>query len=99
MKIATRIKQHQKTIADEKWEASGISMHAKDCQQGYLWEDVSTMKVENRKFERKVREALEIQKCETSPLDANGLNQDDGQYVTTNFWRPMLSYLRQKSLY
>ena len=46
-----------------------------------------------------VREALEIQFRQTSPRSEHGLNQDDGQYVTTSFWKPMFSYLREKSLY
>ena len=99
MKISSRVKQHKKTIDDRKWEASGISAHGKDCNQGFLWDKVSTLKIEEKKFERKVREAFEIQKCETSPRNANGLNQDDGQYVTTSFWKPMFAYMRQKSLY
>ena len=34
-----------------------------------------------------------------SQCNEHGLNQDDGQYVTTTFWKPMLSYLREKSLH
>ena len=98
LKISTRAKQHQKSIQDKKWESSGISQHAKDCDMGYDWDNIRELKLEERKFDRKVREALEIQRWETAPHNDHGLNQDDGQYVVTNFWRPMLSYLQQKSL-
>ena len=55
-------------------------------------------KTEERKFDRKVREALEIQLQQTSPHSDHGLNQDDGQYVTTSFWKPMLAHIRGKTL-
>ena len=72
--------------------------HGKSCKEGFLLEETKLLKVENRKFDRKVREALEIQFQETSSRNDHGLNQDDGQYVTTKFWKPMLSYLREKAL-
>ena len=99
LKVSTRIKQHERTIKDKKWDSSGVSFHAKTCKEGFDWENTSTLKIEDRRFDRKVREALEIQFRETSPRNEHGLNQDDGQYVTTTFWKPMLSYLREKSLH
>ena len=98
LKVSTRVNQHKKTIDDEKWESSGVSQHAKDCNMGFKWDDIKNIKAEERTFDRKVREALEIQRWETAPHNDRGLNQDDGQYVVTNFWRPMLSYLQEKSL-
>ena len=99
LKVSTRLEQHQKSITDKKWDLSGISNHAQSCKKGFEWDRSSVLKVEDRKFDRKVREALEIQFQETSPHSEHGLNQDDGQYVTTNFWKPMLSHLREKSLH
>ena len=99
MKVATRMQQHRKSIKDKKWDLSGISNHAKNCKQGFDWTSAKTIKIEEKKFDRKVREALEIQFRETSPRSEHGLNQDDGQYVTTQFWKPIFSYLREKSLY
>ena len=52
----------------------------------------------SKKFYRNVREALEIQVQETSPRNEHGLNQDDGQYVTTPFWKPMFSYLQENRI-
>ena len=93
------MEQHKKSIQDEKWDLTGISNHAKVCKQGFEWENTKTLTVEQKKFQRKVREALEIQLQDTSPHSEHGLNQDDGQYVTTNFWKPMFSNLRKKPLH
>ena len=98
MKTRTRIQQHQKSIVDKKWDLAGISSHAKTCRVGFNWEETTLLKTEERKFDRKVREALEIQLQQTSPHSDHGLNQDDGQYVTTSFWKPMLAHIRGKTL-
>ena len=98
MKTRTRIQQHQKSIVDKKWDLTGISSHAKSCRVGFNWEETTLLKTEERKFDRKVREALEIQLQQTSPHSDHGLNQDDGQYVTTSFWKPMLAHTRGKTL-
>ena len=82
LKVSTRVKQHEKSVKDKKW---GVSFHAKTCKEGFDWDNVKTIKIEDRKFDRKVREALEIQFHETSPRSEHGFNQDDGQYMTTTF--------------
>ena len=53
-----------------------------------------TVAVVNNKFERKVREALEIQKHDCY-YTKGGMNQDKGQYVNTTFWLPFMKYLRK----
>ena len=63
----------------------GIFSHAKDCKQGFDSKNVRTIKIEEKKFDRKVWEALGIYFRETSLHSEHGLNQDDGQYVTTQF--------------
>ena len=60
LKVSTRIKQHERTIKDKKWDSSGVSFRAKTCKEGFDWENTSTVKIEDRRFDRKVREALEI---------------------------------------
>ena len=55
---------------------------------GFDWEGKIVFKTKERRFERKVREAFEIQLQQKSPHSDHGLDQDDGQYVTTNFWKP-----------
>ena len=99
LKISTRVSQHKKNVDDEKWEISGITSHAKDCKEGLNWEEAKLLKIEENKFDTKVREALEIQFRETAPHSEHGLNLDDGQYVTSRFWKPMLSHLREKTLH
>ena len=58
---------------------SGISSHAQKCQEGFKWIDIEVLKVEERKFDRKVQEAFEIQLQESSPHNEHGLNQNYGQ--------------------
>ena len=94
MKIQTRMIQHQKTIHDGKWDSSGVSQYALNCHGQINWDEVETLKIDSNNFSRKVREALEIQYHETSPSD-HGLNQDDGQYVTTKFWKPFFVFLKK----
>ena len=88
--ISTRIKQHQKSIVDEKWEASGIANHKKSCNGSIIWNDIKNINIENNRFKRKVHESLEIQKNDTF---SNGMNLDIGSYVTSTFWRPLMKHI------
>ena len=54
LKVSTCLKQHQKSITDKKWDLSGISNHAQSCKKGFEWDRSSILKVEDRKFDRKV---------------------------------------------
>ena len=72
---------------------SAIASHALSNSCVPDWENTETLKIEPKRFERKVREALEIQHWRCGPQNG-GLNLDDGQYVTTAFWTPMFQYLR-----
>ena len=50
--------------------------------------------MEHNRFKRRVRETLEIKHRECGPRKAKGgVNLDDGQYITTNFWTPFFNYL------
>ena len=51
-------------------------------------------KIEKNKFDRKVREALEIQYNSCGPGNG-GMNLDDGKYVTTKFWTPYFASKRK----
>ena len=70
--------QHKKSIKDEKWRKTGlktsISNHVNLCNAGFDWNNVKTLKVEARRFQRKVREALEIQLQNTAPRTYNIVN-------------------------
>ena len=57
---------------------------------------MKTLKVEANRFNRKVRESLEIQYHGCGPKKG-GMNLDDGQYVKTKFWTPLFRYLRNKN--
>jgi len=61
-KVSTRLQQHQKDLLEKekKKTTSGVAEHACECDGTVDWSKVETIKVENKRFERKVREALEI---------------------------------------
>ena len=59
-----------------------------------LWEQTDTIKSEMNRFDRKVREALEIQYHKCGPKDGS-MNLDMRQYVKTLFWTPFFSHLRK----
>ena len=59
---------------------------------------MKTIKVEHKIFDRKVREALEIQHQECGP-SKGGTNLDNGQYVTTKFWTTFFKYLRNQRIH
>ena len=95
MKVSTRSAQHEESIRKEKWDNSGVALHAKHCKGNILFEETKTVKVINNKFDRKVRESLEIQKNRCHQRDG-GMNLDDGQYVNTKFWLPYFSFMRKQ---
>jgi predicted GIY-YIG superfamily endonuclease len=95
MKVSTRMKQHQKNVLEEKWEQSAIGYHKNKCPCNIKWEQTTTLKVEPKKFERKVRESIEIQYNKCGPKNG-GMNLDDGQFVKTQFWTPYFLYLRNQ---
>ena len=76
---------------------SGVTQHAKDCTGQIQFENVKTVPVIKNKFNRKVREGIEIQKHDCFYKDG-GMNQDKGQYVTTKFWIPLLKYLKKNEI-
>jgi len=82
------------TIEKGQWEKSGLAEHAKNCHGQFSWNETKTLKIDANRFSRKVREAIEIQFHQTAPRNG-GLNQDDGQYVTTPFWKPLLRHVSQ----
>ena len=95
LKICTRGQQHQKNVRQNIIDNSGIVNHSRKCNKGIDWEEMRTLKIESNRFERKVREALEIQYHECGPKKG-GMNLDDGQYVKTKFWTPFFRFLRKK---
>ena len=93
MQIRTRNDQHQESMRKEQWENSGAAAHSRTCD-GIQWDNTETLKVERRRFDRKVRETLEIQSHKCGP-EKGGMNLDNGFYVKTLFWTPFFTYLRK----
>ena len=93
-RICTRIDEHMINVQKEEHEKSGVSLHSKDCRGVIMFEEAETVAVVYNKFNRKVRETLEIQKNDCH-ISNGGMNPDKGQYVTTTFWIPLLKYLRE----
>ena len=59
LKVSTRLEQHKDP--GRKMGTHWYSGNAQNCQEGLKWIDVEFLKVLKRKFDRIVREALEIQ--------------------------------------
>ena len=81
----------------EEYEKSGVALHSRTCPGEIDFEGAETVAVIHNKFNRKVRETLEIQKHDCH-ISAGGMNPDKGQYVTTNFWVPFLKYLKKAGI-
>ena len=81
LQTRTRIKDRKGYIAKEKWDESGVSSHSKLCKD-VEWNEIETSKVERNRFDRKVREALEIQRCKCG-LNNAGINKNCRDYVKT----------------
>ena len=94
MKVSTRIKQHEKSSFDGNTEYSGVCAHDANCAGEIMWVKAETLKVEPRYYERKIREALEIQTRNTL---YDGNNLDSGQYLDHQFWLPTIKYFEKKS--
>ena len=93
-KICTRTNEHRKNTEKQEWEKSAVALHSKVCSEDIIFDNAETVKVVYNKFDRKVREALEIQKYDCHHKDG-GMNPDKGQYVTTKFWIPFFKYMRK----
>ena len=91
-KVSTRSMEHEESIRKEKWDNSGVVYHSNKCSGNIQFENTETVKVIYNKFDRKVRESLEMQKHGCHSRNG-GMNLDDGQYVKTKFWVPFFHYL------
>ena len=96
IQIRNRTSQHQDCVNKNNVAQSALAFHRKSCNASINWDGVTTLKIESRRFERKVREALEIQQHRCGPK-SGGMNLDDGQYVKTLFWTPLFTFLRRSA--
>ena len=72
-----------------------MAAHSNECDCTIRWEGTTTIAIEPVWFRRKVRESLEIRRLKTGPDDPNGINQDNGDYVTTNTWNSLFDKINQ----
>lgn len=93
-RILTRLSEHETNVDKEEWGKSAVALHSSRCDGRIQFEKAKTVAVVSGKFERKIRETLEIQKHDCHK-DDGGMNPDKGQYVTTKFWYPLLKYLKK----
>ena len=96
-RILTRTSEHADNIAKERW-AEPIAKHLHECGCQIDWTKSRTLKMSKNRFEREVREALEIQFHQSGP-ESGGMNDDNGRHLKTLFWTPMLQYLRDSGSY
>ena len=64
-----------------------MAAHSCQCEGIINFEKTETVKIIYNRFDRKVRETLEIQSNDCH-YSKGGMNADKGQYVTTNFGMP-----------
>ena len=93
-RVCTRIKEHEQYIEKGQWEKSGAAGHAQTCEGQIDFENTETVKILYNRFDRKVRETLEIQRHDCH-ITKGGMNPDKGQYVNNNFWIPFFRHLNQ----
>ena len=74
---------------------SGASEHAKVCQQGFRFQDATTLSVERFYFQRKIREAVEIRAQRRTVVPV--LNRDSGSFLKTNQWDVLLAEVAGRS--
>ena len=97
-KVITRTIEHQQDSVEHIWtiehkqgnlESSGATEHCLECHSQFSWLHPKTLSREARYKSRKIRESLEIirSKCNSSKMN---INRDDGNFVKTNTWTPLL---------
>ena len=75
--------EHEKDTEKLLVDKSGVPLHSSKCPGRIQFGNAETVAVVTNKFDRKVREALEIQKHDCYYTNG-GMNQDKGQYARVN---------------
>ena len=91
-KVLTRCIEHQQDSMKGNWESSGATEHTKECHGQFNWIHPRTIALMPNMYKRKVHEALEINRLKTlneTDKAFKVLNRDNGDYVTTNSWKPL----------
>ena len=92
-----RWKEHERAIHKKQWHHSGISQHYQHCQEPFNQENfevIHTMQDKKKGrlgYNLRMREAFEIRCHDSGP--GKGLNEDNGAYLKTDLWDPVLKSL------
>ena len=92
-KVLTRCTEHQQNSIKGNWKSAGATQHTKECHGQFNWIHPRTIAVMSNMYKRKVHEVLEIIKLKTlneTDKTFKVLNRGNGDYVTTNSWKPLL---------
>ena len=76
-KVLTRCIEHQQDSIKGNWESFGATEHTKECHEQFNWIYLRRIAVMSNMYERKVREALEINRLKT-------LNETDKTFKVLN---------------
>ena len=91
---ATRWKEHGRAVVKQQWKHSGISQHHQHCTHPFNednFEVLHTMQDKKKRrltYNLRMREAFEIRRHDSGP--GKGLNEDNGAYLKTDIWDPVL---------
>ena len=91
-KVLTRCVEYQQDSIKANWESSGATEHTKECHGQFSWIHPRTISIMSNMYKRKVREALGVNRLKTlSEIDKTFkvLNKQNGDYITTNSWKPL----------
>ena len=91
-KVLTRCVEYQQDSIKANWESSGATEHTKECHGQFSWIHARTIAILSIMYERKLCEALQITRLKTlneTDKTFKILNRDNGDYVTTNSWKPL----------
>ena len=94
-RISTRLQEHEKDIFHGRSKNSGIAEHASKCASKFVFEEAKTIAYESDWRRRKVREALEIKRCNRDGVTT--ANRDEGTVGSTTAWNVLLARMRSKS--
>ena len=95
-KVLTRCIEHQQDSIKGNWESFGTTEHTKECHGLFKWIHPRTIAVMSNMYKRKVHEAREtniyfrLKTFIETDKTFKALNRDNGDYITTNSWKPLL---------
>ena len=92
--VATRVIEHERDVFHGRWEKSGLTEHAKNCNEVFDFESAKTLATEGNYRKRKIREALEIRRNETGPRQALATNKDRGNVLKSETWNFLLPKIK-----